>query len=211
MRLCARSFHELQQKHCERSITSLGQALRGLPRQRCVTGRGSRGGGTPRLSSPLRCAAEAPGRGGGPEPGCCSLLPGAQKHPSGKRGFNERGGARGTGTVTALHLNGLRMKSRVKDTPLLQWMGSSRENSKSVKQNETCMKPGMAGLESNNRCSWIRHRQYRCPVKKEKLCFHGSNNIHILAPEVILSKPKSVRVGANNINKKNPPKSVPRK
>lgn len=30
----------------------------------------------------------APGRGGGPlpEPGCYSLLPGAQKHPSGKRG-----------------------------------------------------------------------------------------------------------------------------
>lgn len=41
----------------------------------------------------------APGRGGGPlpEPGCCSLLPGAQNHPFGKAGrnpgFSERGGA----------------------------------------------------------------------------------------------------------------------
>lgn len=56
-----------------------------LPQRRCATGRGSRrGGGTPRLSSPLGSAAEAPGRGGGPlpEPGCRSLLSGAQKHPS---------------------------------------------------------------------------------------------------------------------------------
>lgn len=30
---------------------------------------------------------------------------------------------------------------------------------------------------------------------KCKLCFHASNSIHILAPGVILSKPKSVRAG----------------
>lgn len=72
---------------CEGNIT-----LRGLPRQRCATGRGSRGGGTPRLSSPLRSAAEAPGGGGGPlpGPGCCSLLPGAKKHPSEKNGPQSR-------------------------------------------------------------------------------------------------------------------------
>lgn len=62
----------------------------GLPWQRWVTGRGSRGGGIPRLSSPLRSAPKAPGRGGGPlpEPGCRSLVSEAQKHPSGPRATN---------------------------------------------------------------------------------------------------------------------------
>lgn len=53
----------------------------------------------------------------------------------------------------------------------------------------------MTTLVSDTGSSWIGHQQYRCPVGKCKLCFHASNNIHILAPEVILSNPKSVRAG----------------
>lgn len=40
------------------------------------------------------------------------------------------------------------------------------------------------------------HQQCRYPLEKRKLCLHESNNIHILASEVILLKPNSVRAGA---------------
>lgn len=50
-------------------------------------------------------------------------------------GFNERGGARRTTTVTALHLNGLWIKKRAKDIPLRQCSmrtGSARKIPKAM-------------------------------------------------------------------------------
>lgn len=44
--------------------------------------------------------------------------------------------------------------------------------------------------------SWRGHQPGRYPGEGRKLCSHGSNNIHLLASEVILLKQKSVRAGA---------------
>lgn len=138
-------------KACWKTSPNLERVLSGLPRQRCVTGRGNRGGGTARHSSPLRSAAMAPGRGGGPlpEPGCCSLLPGAQKHPSGKRlpipaSVKEEVQRR---TVSALHLIGLWRKQRVTQIPLRRRSEPTGKRSRrmqtKINNPETCVEPGV--------------------------------------------------------------------